>query len=150
ISGERCPKDSAPGILWHSRCERESLVVARSRPDAQQSSGHPVRLLNLGSKEVWLPKRLLAGSLLKPLEISPMAGRSAIMFRHREDAGLRLAQKLKHRKFRDPVVLAIPCGGVVIGAILARELDAELDVVLARKLRAPGQPELSVGAIAEG
>jgi predicted phosphoribosyltransferase len=72
------------------------------------------------------------------------------MFRHREDAGLRLAQKLKHRKFRDPVVLAIPCGGVVIGAILARELDAELDVVLARKLRAPGQPELSVGAIAEG
>jgi len=46
-------------------------------------------------------------------------------------------------------VLAIPRGGVVTGAVLARELGAELDVVLARKLRAPGQPELAIGAIAE-
>jgi predicted phosphoribosyltransferase len=71
------------------------------------------------------------------------------MFRNRKEAGLRLAEKLKYREFRDPVVLAIPCGGVAIGAILARELGAELDVVLSRKLRAPGQSELSVGAISE-
>ena len=50
---------------------------------------------------------------------------------------------------RDPVVLAIPRGGVVTGAVLAQELGAELDVVLSRKLRAPFQPELAVGAIAE-
>jgi predicted phosphoribosyltransferase len=47
-------------------------------------------------------------------------------------------------------VLAIPRGGVVTGAVLARALGAELDVVLSRKLRAPGQPELAIGALAEG
>jgi predicted phosphoribosyltransferase len=47
------------------------------------------------------------------------------------------------------VVLAIPRGGVATGAVLARELGADLDVVLARKLRAPGQPEVALGAISE-
>ncbi len=46
-------------------------------------------------------------------------------------------------------MLAIPRGGVVTGAVLARELGADLDVVLSRKLRAPGQPELALGAISE-
>jgi predicted phosphoribosyltransferase len=47
------------------------------------------------------------------------------------------------------MVLAIPRGGVVIGAVLARELDAELDVLLVRKLRAPENAELAVGAVSE-
>jgi predicted phosphoribosyltransferase len=71
------------------------------------------------------------------------------MFRNREDAALQLAERLKGRPFCDPIVLAIPRGGVVIGAILARELDADLDVVLSSKLRAPGRPGLTVGAISE-
>jgi putative phosphoribosyl transferase len=71
------------------------------------------------------------------------------MFRDREDAARRLAKKLKGRALRDPLVLAIPRGGVVTGAVLARELGAELDVVLSRKLRAPGQPELAIGAVSE-
>jgi predicted phosphoribosyltransferase len=71
------------------------------------------------------------------------------MFRNREDAAQQLAQRLKHRTLRNPLVLAIPRGGVVLGAVLARELGADLDVVLARKLRAPGQPELAIGAICE-
>jgi putative phosphoribosyl transferase len=71
------------------------------------------------------------------------------MFRNREDAALQLAQRLKARKLKDPVVLGIPRGGVVTAAILARELGAELDVVLSRKLRAPYQPELAIGAIGE-
>jgi len=71
------------------------------------------------------------------------------MFRNREDAALRLAQKLRGRPLRDPLVLAIPRGGVVTGAVLARELGAELDVVLSRKLRAPNQPELALGAVSE-
>ena len=48
-----------------------------------------------------------------------------------------------------PLVLGIPRGGVVIGAVLAREIGAELDVVLSRKLRAPFQPELAMGAVSE-
>lgn len=71
------------------------------------------------------------------------------MFRNREDAAYQLAQRLKDRKLINPLVLAIPRGGVVTGAVLAKELSAELDVVLSRKLRAPGQPELAVGAISE-
>jgi predicted phosphoribosyltransferase len=71
------------------------------------------------------------------------------MFRNREAAGFELAKKLQGRRFRDPLVLAIPRGGIVVGAALARELGAELDVVLARKLRAPEQPELAIGAISE-
>jgi predicted phosphoribosyltransferase len=71
------------------------------------------------------------------------------MFRDREDAARKLAEKLKGRELHDPLVLAIPRGGVVTGAVLARELGADLDVVLSRKLRAPGQPELAVGAVSE-
>src|SRR5512137_1559748 len=75
--------------------------------------------------------------------------KEARMFANREDAARQLADRLRGRELVDPVVLAIPRGGVVTGAVLARELGAELDVVLARKLRAPGQPELAVGAVSE-
>jgi predicted phosphoribosyltransferase len=71
------------------------------------------------------------------------------MFHNREDAARQLAQRLKGRQLHDPLVLAIPRGGVVTGAVLAQELDAQLDVVLSRKLRAPEQPELALGAISE-
>jgi predicted phosphoribosyltransferase len=71
------------------------------------------------------------------------------MFHNREDAARRLAQQLKGREMHDSLVLAIPRGGVVTGAVLAQELGAELDVVLSRKLRAPGQPELALGAVSE-
>lgn len=71
------------------------------------------------------------------------------MFRDREDAARQLAIPLQQRTLRNPLVLAIPRGGVVTGAVLARELHADLDVVLSRKLRAPDQPELAIGAIAE-
>lgn len=71
------------------------------------------------------------------------------MFRDREDAANRLAEHLRGRRFRDPLVLAIPRGGIVLGAVLARALGAELDVALARKLRAPGHPEFALGAVSE-
>lgn len=71
------------------------------------------------------------------------------MFHDREDAARQLAQLLKKHVLRQPLVLAIPRGGVVTGAVIARELHADLDVVLSRKLRAPDQPELAIGAIAE-
>jgi len=71
------------------------------------------------------------------------------MFADREDAARRLAAQLRPLPLVNPLVLAIPRGGVVIGAVLARELGADLDVVLARKLRAPYQPELALGAVGE-
>jgi predicted phosphoribosyltransferase len=71
------------------------------------------------------------------------------MFHDRKDAACQLAAKLRGRELISPLVLAIPRGGVVTGAVLARELGAELDVILSRKLRAPEVPELAIGAISE-
>jgi predicted phosphoribosyltransferase len=70
-------------------------------------------------------------------------------FRDRRHAAEVLAGELKGRRLRDPLVLGIPRGGVVLAAVLARELGAEFDVVLARKIRAPYQPEYALGAISE-
>ncbi len=71
------------------------------------------------------------------------------MFHNRQEAARLLARRFDGRDLRDPLVLAIPRGGLATGAVLARELDAELDVVLSRKLRAPFQPELAIGAVGE-
>src|SRR5262249_20213727 len=70
-------------------------------------------------------------------------------FADRADAGRRLARRLQRRAFTDPLVLAIPRGGVQVGAVVAETIHADLDVVLARKLRMPGNPEYALGAIAE-
>ena len=71
------------------------------------------------------------------------------VFADREEAGRLLVDRLQDIAGERPLVLAIPRGGVEVGAALAEELGAELDVVLSRKLRAPGQPELAIGAVAE-
>jgi len=72
------------------------------------------------------------------------------IFRDRRDAGRQLAQKLAGYESKDPIVLALPRGGVVVGFEIARELEAPLDVMVVRKLGAPAQPELGIGAIAPG
>jgi predicted phosphoribosyltransferase len=71
------------------------------------------------------------------------------LFDDRLDAGRRLAEALKAYRGRHPLILAIPRGAVAMGAEIARRLDGELDVVLVKKLRAPGSPEFAVGAIDE-
>lgn len=73
---------------------------------------------------------------------------AAMTFRDRRDAGQRLAEALQGLRNRRPVVLAIPRGGIVVGYEVARALDAPLDVVVPRKLRAPYNPELAIGAVA--
>jgi len=70
-------------------------------------------------------------------------------FDSRLDAGKQLARALAAYRGRNPLVLAIPRGAVAMGAELAAALQGELDVVLVRKLRAPGAPELAVGAVDE-
>ena len=74
----------------------------------------------------------------------------ALIFADRRDAGRRLALAVAEAPPLDPVVVALPRGGVPVGAEVARGLSAPLDVLSVRKLGAPGRPELAVGAIAEG
>lgn len=71
-------------------------------------------------------------------------------FRNRTEAGRQLAERVAELDLVDPVVLALPRGGVPVAHEVAVALGAPLDVLVARKVGAPGQPELGVGAIAEG
>jgi putative phosphoribosyl transferase len=72
------------------------------------------------------------------------------MFADRAEAGERLAAALLDHAGPEVVILAIPRGGVIVGEAVARALGAPLDVVVPRKIGAPGNPELGIGAIAPG
>ena len=72
------------------------------------------------------------------------------MFRDRADAGRHLARVLAPRALSDPVVIALPRGGVPVAAQVAAALHAPLDVLIVRKLGAPSNPEFAIGALGEG
>ncbi len=72
-----------------------------------------------------------------------------MIFEDREQAARALAARLAAYKGRNPLVLAIPRGAVPMAKIVAAELEGEFDVVLVRKLGAPGNPEFAIGAIDE-
>ncbi len=72
------------------------------------------------------------------------------VFADRTDAGRRLAERLLALELERPVVLALPRGGVPVGFVVAKALAAPLDLVLVRKLGAPGRAELAVGAVVDG
>jgi putative phosphoribosyl transferase len=72
------------------------------------------------------------------------------MFSNREAAGRQLASLLAGRTFDRPIVLALPRGGVPVGAEIARRLKCPLDLLIVRKIGVPQQPELAAGAIADG
>lgn len=72
---------------------------------------------------------------------------SYIIFEDRADAAKRLAKKLEWLKKEEPVILAIPRGGVVTGDIIASELGMKLDIIVSRKVGAPNNPELAIGAV---
>lgn len=72
---------------------------------------------------------------------------SYVIFKDRVDAAEKLAKKLEWVKKEDPIILAIPRGGVVTGDVIASELDVKLDIVVSRKIGAPHNPELAIGAV---
>jgi len=71
------------------------------------------------------------------------------LFLNRVEAGSLLGQELKRLNLEKPVVMGIPRGGIIIAREASLILDCDMDVVLSRKLGAPGNPELAIGAIAE-
>jgi len=73
-----------------------------------------------------------------------------MLFPNRQEAGRRLAAELTRFKNAQPVILALPRGGVPVGFEIALALNAPLDVVLVRKIGAPGMSELAIGAIVDG
>lgn len=75
---------------------------------------------------------------------------SGVEFVDRYEAGQRLARELAHLKEENPVVLALPRGGVPVGYEVAKRLAAPLDLLIVRKLGAPGHPEYGIGAVVNG
>jgi len=72
------------------------------------------------------------------------------MFRDRQEAGRKLAEVLAKLNLVDPLVLALPRGGVPVAAEIADALKAPLDLVIVRKVGAPGNPELAAAAVVDG
>ncbi|GEM_PF-9658 len=75
---------------------------------------------------------------------------AALIFTDRQDAGRKLAAELVQKSYESPVVYALPRGGVPVAAEVAESLGAPLDLVLVRKIGAPGNPEVALAAIVEG
>lgn len=71
-------------------------------------------------------------------------------FADRQDAGTRLAEAVEKLGLADPVILALPRGGVPVAAPVAERLGAPLDLVMVRKIGTPGNPELAAGAVVDG
>lgn len=72
-----------------------------------------------------------------------------MIFTDRLAGGRSLAERLMHLRNKDVVVVGLPRGGVPVAAVVAKALNAPLDVILVRKLGVPSQPELAMGAIGE-
>ena len=72
-----------------------------------------------------------------------------MIFANRVAAAKQLAQALSEYRGKNPLVLAIPRGAVPMARVIADELNGEMDVVLVRKLRAPGNPEFAIGSVDE-
>jgi putative phosphoribosyl transferase len=73
----------------------------------------------------------------------------SVLFKDRVDAGKQLAEKLKDYVGSDGIVLAIPRGGVVVGAEIARRLGLDFDLIVPRKIGSPQNPEVAIGAVTQ-
>ena len=69
------------------------------------------------------------------------------MFTNRTDAGKQLAKKLEFAKEQNPIILAIPRGGIIVADAVASFLDCKLDIIVSRKIGAPFNSELAIGAV---
>lgn len=69
------------------------------------------------------------------------------IFKDREEAGRKLAEEIEKLELEDPVVLAVPAGGVPVGKEVASVLDAPLDLMIVRKIKIPWNPEAGFGAV---
>jgi len=90
-----------------------------------------------------------AGLQYENVRMLRIVSRSSESFNDRQEAGRLLGSELKDYAGKKTVVLGVPRGGVIVASALTSVIGAELDIVLSRKLGAPGNPELAMGAIAE-
>jgi putative phosphoribosyl transferase len=123
-------------------CEKKLAIVAGAT-HLFEEPGTLDEVVRLGCE--WFERHLKA----RP-EIDDPPPEASLTFADRSEAGRKLAALLMAYKDQKPVILGIPRGGVPVAFEIARALDAPLDVVVVRKLGAPGEPELGIGALVDG
>ncbi len=127
----------------HLRCEKELTIV----PGATHLFEEPGTLEQVvTSAKQWFRRHLKRGED----EDDVPWFESGTVFADRAEAGRELAERLLKYRTANPVVLALPRGGVPVAYEVAKALGAPLDVVVVRKLGAPSQAELGVGAVVDG
>jgi predicted phosphoribosyltransferase/predicted alpha/beta-hydrolase family hydrolase len=123
------------------RCEKSLKIV----PGATHLFEEPGALEQVAELAAdWFSRHL------KKPEAAYLASRDPIIYTDREAAGRMLARRLMSYAHTDVVVVGIPRGGVPVAKEIADALGAPLDVIVVRKLGAPGQPELGIGAVVDG
>jgi len=128
-------------------CEKAMKIV----PGATHLFEEPGTLEEVvRSARDWFTKYLTSDAAEEGASTDCPHDNESIVFADRADAGRRLAERLLKYKNQNPVVMGVPRGGVPVAFEIARALNAPLDVIIARKLGAPGQPELGVGAVVDG
>jgi putative phosphoribosyl transferase len=123
------------------RCTK-SLKIVPAATHLFEEPGALEQVADLASD--WFKRHLKAQDAAGP------AAQEARVFATREEAGRMLARRLSVYRQADVVVLGIPRGGLPVAREIADALDAPLDVIVVRKLGAPGQPELGIGAVVDG
>ncbi len=123
------------------RCVK-ALKIVRGATHLFEEPGALERVAELAAE--WFSLHLKTPDTLDPVTPVPK------VYANRAAAGRLLAQRLMAYAGSDVVVLGIPRGGLPVAQEVARALSAPLDVIVARKLGAPGQPELGIGAVVDG
>lgn len=127
------------------RCEK-ALEIVPGATHLFEEPGTLEEVVRLARQ--WFARYLSAAAV--GASPDPLPDYDDMIFEDRADAGRRLAPRLLKYKDENPVVLAVPRGGVPVAFEIARALNAPLDVIIARKLGAPGQSELGIGAVTDG
>jgi putative phosphoribosyl transferase len=153
VQGERDPLAARNrGLIEAFHCEHRLCMVPRASHLFDEPGTFDVALRETRS---WFQQHLAgarqnAGGVRHPAARRRAPEPAPGHFRDRVAAGKLLAPRLEHLRAAHPLVLALPRGGIEVAEPIAQALDADLDVFVSRKIRAPDQPELAIGAIAEG
>jgi len=127
------------------RCEKEMRIV----PGATHLFEEPGTLEEVVRlARDWFARHLASDATKAPDDCAYNS--EEMVFADRTEAGRKLAERLQKYKGQNPVVLGVPRGGVPVAFEVARALEAPLDVIIVRKLGAPGQSELGIGAVVDG
>ena len=165
LAGNALPRVTAPTLLIVGSLDTEVIELNRMAHDRLSApkelvivpgAGHlfeePGTLDAVEHHAIRWFRRYLAGDLARSSRRrrSLTCRFSGALFDDRRDAGRLLAAALARYRDSDPVVLALPRGGVPVGFEVAKALGAPLDVLIVRKIGAPGHPELGIGAVIDG